>query len=151
MEHYKTTINLPLLATREREPATCTTAPEVAKLLRRTRNLAQEVFSVITLDTQMRHINTHTITIGTLNMSPVHPREVFRVAITDNAAHLILSHNHPSGDPEPSGGDIEVTKQLVEAGRLMMIPILDHVIIGNNGSEEDHFTSLREAGLVEFS
>jgi DNA repair protein RadC len=91
------------------------------------------------------------ITRGILDASLVHPREVFKEAIRSNSAALILVHNHPSGDPTPSAEDIRITRQLVEAGKIVQIDVLDHVIIGspqNNGRE---YVSLRETGLVNFS
>ncbi len=84
------------------------------------------------------------MTRGILNSSLVHPREVFRLAIIHGAAGLIVAHNHPSGDPAPSADDKAVTAQLVEAGRLLDIPIYDHVIIGDDG----RFFSFAEAGLI---
>lgn len=150
--NYKQTfLNLPVLAVRETEGELCVTPEQAAECLKHTQMLAQEVFMLITLDSKNRQIDTHTITIGTLNSSLVHPRDVFRAAINDNAASLILGHNHPSGDPTPSAEDIKVTKQLVAAGEVMGIKILDHIVIGqerpNCGS---WFLSLREAGLVRF-
>jgi DNA repair protein RadC len=85
-----------------------------------------------------------TITIGTLNSAQVHPRELFKSAIRHSAAAIILVHNHPSGDPTPSTEDIEVTKKLVESGKLMGIQVLDHLIIGDN-----HYTSMKEKGLLD--
>ena len=115
------------------------------------RNMAQEHFQVITLDTKNKKIDRHLIGLGTLNSTLVHPREVFRIGITDAAAAMILVHNHPSGDPTPSAEDIKITKQLVGAGEVMGIKILDHVIIGRKRKETDQaFLSLRECGLVNF-
>ena len=83
------------------------------------------------------------ISRGTLNGSPVHPREVFAVAIRNSAAGIILLHNHPSGDPSPSSEDRKVTLQLAEAGKLLSIPLLDHIIIGN-----ERYYSFKDAGLL---
>ena len=80
---------------------------------------------------------------GTLDTLLVHPREVFRVAIAENAAALLLVHNHPSGDPTPSGEDRCVTRQLAEAGRVVGIPVVDHVVIGDGS-----FVSFVEAGFM---
>jgi DNA repair protein RadC len=77
----------------------------------------------------------------------VHPREVFRAAILDGAGAIILAHNHPSGDPTPSSEDIRITRQLVEAGKILDIEVLDHVVVGRG---ERPFLSLRESGLVSF-
>ena len=83
------------------------------------------------------------ITRGILNSSLVHPREVFRAAIAEAAAGIIVVHNHPSGDPTPSGDDRAVTRQLVDAGRLLDLPVHDHVIVGG-----DRYMSFAEAGLL---
>jgi DNA repair protein RadC len=106
------------------------------------RDLAQEEFRVLMLNTQHAVIRESVITRGTLDTSVVHPREVFRAAIAESAASLILVHNHPSGDPTPSPEDRTVTRQLAEAGRLLGIPILDHVIVGDG-----RYISFVEAGL----
>lgn len=104
-----------------------------------------EVFWVLALDAQHRIIGGSPIVItrGILNSSLVHPREVFRAAIVAGAAAIIIAHNHPSGDPAPSADDRVVTDQLVAAGRLLDIPVHDHVVVG-----ESRFVSLAEAGLL---
>ena len=89
----------------------------------------QEEFHIVTLDTKNQVINTHQITVGTLDASLVHPREVFKPAIRDSAASIILVHNHPSGDPTPSREDHAVTKRLESAGELLGIDVLDHIIV----------------------
>jgi DNA repair protein RadC len=89
----------------------------------------QEEFHVVTLDTKYQPITTHRITVGTLDASLVHPREVFRPAIRDAAAAVILVHNHPSGDPTPSKEDRQVTRQLETAGKTVGINVLDHIIV----------------------
>lgn len=100
---------------------------------------------VLCLDTKHQPTAISTISIGTLNSSIVHPREVFKVAILSNAAAIILSHNHPSlGDPEPSPDDIDLTKRILEAGTLLGILLLDHIIVGSNG----RFCSLKEKGFI---
>jgi len=147
--YKQTLLNLPVLEIREEESPLCTTPEQAADLLKDTRDLAQEVFSVITIDVKNRHIKTHAVTVGTLNTCIAHPRDVFRAAIADNAAALILGHNHPSGDPTPSAEDIKVTKQMIGAGEVMGIKVLDHIIIGRKGTQTD-FISLRECGLVKF-
>lgn len=93
----------------------------------------KEHFVSLMLDTKNVVISTQTIHIGTVNMSVVGPREVFRTAIREGASSVIVAHNHPSGDPSPSPEDHEVTKRLVEVGKLLDIPVLDHVIIGDPG------------------
>ena len=100
-----------------------------------------EQFGVILLDTKHRLLRTTLLSVGTLDASIVHPREVFRAAASAGAAALVLFHNHPSGDPTPSEDDIALTKRLVRAGDLMGIPVLDHVIVS-----ESRFCSLKERG-----
>ena len=140
--------NLALPMVREAiSPTPCRTPEDVARLLADTAQLAQEAFTVLTLDSKNKVIDRHLVTLGLVNASLVHPREVFRLAVLDNAAAVVVSHNHPSADPTPSAEDIRITRQLVEAGRILDIPLLDHVIIGRG--EHPH-TSLRESGLVTF-
>lgn len=105
--------------------------------------LPTEVFRVVALDTKNRIIKEKIITEGTLNASIVHPRDVFRFAVVNSAASIILLHNHPSGDPSPSQEDISITRRLVEIGKLMEISVLDHLIIGGG-----KFVSLKEMGLL---
>lgn len=105
--------------------------------------LTVEQFVVVCLNAQNGLSAVDIVTSGTLNASLVHPREVFRTAIVTAAASIIVIHNHPSGNPEPSREDIEVTRQLVESGRILGIPVHDHVIFTENG-----FTSLAEKGLL---
>jgi DNA repair protein RadC len=107
------------------------------------RDLAVEEFHVLTLDAQNRITRDLLITRGILNSSLVHPREVFRAAISEAAASVIVVHNHPSGQPVPSADDRAVTAQLVEAGRILDIPVYDHVIVGG-----DEYFSFAEAGLL---
>lgn len=102
-----------------------------------------EVFVMLALDSQSTVLAAIEVTRGILNSSLVHPREVFRAAIMAGAAGIIVVHNHPSGDPTPSGDDRAITRLLVEAGRILDLPVYDHVIIGN-----DRYTSLSEAGLL---
>lgn len=103
--------------------------------------LQQEHFICIFLNTKNGITGKEVISIGTLNASLVHPREVFRPAIKRSSASIICVHNHPSGNPEPSNEDISITKRLVEAGRIIGIELLDHIIIGH-----DSFVSLKERG-----
>ena len=109
----------------------------------RLEDLPVEEFHVAVLDSQHRLERDITVTRGILNSSLVHPREVFREAIAERAAAVILVHNHPSGDPTPSADDRQVTEQLVAAGRLLDIPVHDHIIIGRG-----RYTSFAEAGLL---
>jgi DNA repair protein RadC len=115
----------------------------VAVFAPRLEDLPVEEFHVAVLDAQHRLERDVTVTRGILNSSLVHPREVFREAIAERAAALILVHNHPSGDPTPSADDRAVTEQLVAAGRLLDIPVHDHVVIGRG-----RYTSFAEAGLL---
>jgi DNA repair protein RadC len=96
----------------------------------RLRDAKQETFTVILLDSKNRYLREETVALGSLNQSIVHPREVFRPAIQGAAASVILVHNHPSGDPSPSDEDVRVTQRLVDAGKLLGIHVLDHIIVG---------------------
>src|SRR5262245_51383190 len=117
---------------------------DVVRLLAtRLRDLPVEEFHLLALDSQSQVLRDVLITRGLLNSSQVHPREVFRAAIAEAAAGVIVVHNHPSGDPTPSAEDRAVTKQLVEAGRLLDLPVYDHVIVAG-----DRFTSFASAGLL---
>lgn len=100
--------------------------------LRLATDRRQEEFHIITLDTKNQIIDTHRITVGTLDASLVHPREVFRPAIKDAAASVILVHNHPSGDAAPSPQDYSVTKRLDAAGQMLGIEVLDHIVLGKS-------------------
>ena len=96
------------------------------------RNYKKEVLNVILLDTKNRIISTKEVSVGTLNLNLIHPREVFKEAIKESAFAVMLVHNHPSGDPEPSEEDLIITKQIIEAGKMLNILVLDHVIIGKD-------------------
>jgi DNA repair protein RadC len=114
-------------------------------------NLRQEVFWALLLDTKNRLIGRpQEVSRGLLDSSPVHPREVFSAAISHAAAAVILAHNHPSGDPTPSVEDLRVTRQLVEASRILGIRVLDHVIMGRETDQRPGYLSLREKGLATF-
>ena len=108
------------------------------------RDLKKEVFKAIYLNSQNQIIETEDLFEGTINSSSVSPREVIESAIKNNAASLIFVHNHPSGNPEPSKSDKELTKDLVYAGGIMRIRVLDHIIIGN-----DRYFSFASEGLIE--
>ena len=103
----------------------------------------KEHFAVLLLNTKNHVLGMPEVSVGSLSASVVHPREVFRAAIDYAAASMILLHNHPSGDPTPSREDIAVTERLVKAGKIMDIPVLDHVVLGN-----ERFTSFKEKGLI---
>lgn len=107
------------------------------------RDLAVEEFHLLALDTRSRVLRDVLVTRGLLDSSLVHPREVFRAAIAEAAAGIILVHNHPSGDPTPSAEDRAVTRQLVAAGQLLDLPVYDHVIVAG-----DRFVSFATAGLL---
>ena len=107
------------------------------------RFLSQEHFVCLYLNTKNQVLHKRTVFIGSLNASIVHPREVFKEAFRRSAASIICLHNHPSGDPSPSREDIDVTKRLVECGKIMGIEVLDHIIIG-----EHKYVSLKEKGYL---
>ena len=112
---------------------------------------SQETFFTLLLDTKNKVIGAPVeCTRGLLNTSPIHPREVFREAVRQSAASVILAHNHPSGDPTPSKKDIDITRRLIEAGKILGIRIIDHVICGRPSPENSGFVSLREMNLVAF-
>ncbi len=102
-----------------------------------------EHFGIVLLDTKHRVLRTTVLTVGTLDSSPAHPREIFREAAAGSAAAIVLFHNHPSGDPAPSPDDVELTNRLADAGRLMGIDVLDHIILG-----ESRYYSFKEAGKL---
>lgn len=103
----------------------------------------REVFLVLCLNTKNHVVAIHRASIGGLNSAIVHPREVFKSAILNNSASIIVAHNHPSSNPSPSPEDIEVTKRLVEAGMILGIEVLDHVIVSST-----QFVSLKEKGYM---
>jgi DNA repair protein RadC len=109
----------------------------------RMRDLQVEEFRLLALDSQNRVCREVLITRGLLNSSLVHPREVFRAAIVEAAAGIIVVHNHPSGDPTPSPEDVAVTRQLVAAGSLLDMPVYDHIVVAG-----DAFMSFATAGML---
>lgn len=112
-------------------------------LMEEMRYLKKEYFKIVLLDTKNKILDIVNISIGSLNSSIVHPREVFIEAIKKSSASLILVHNHPSGETKPSNEDINITKRLIEAGNIMGIKILDHIIIGDG-----EYLSFKEHGLI---
>lgn len=110
-----------------------------AFMLPRMRGLQREVFTVLHLNVQNALQGMNQVSVGTLTSSLVHPREVFASALSERAAAVLVVHNHPSGDPEPSQADRDVTRRLIRAGRLLGIPLVDHVICGDR-----HWRSMRE-------
>ena len=105
---------------------------------------------MLTVAKKNRLIEKHLVTLGIADASLIHQREVFRPAILDSASAIVVAHNHPSGDPAPSAEDLAITRQLVAAGRIVGIRVLDHVIIGQPDGIRPGFFSVREAGLVDF-
>ncbi len=103
----------------------------------------REIFVTLMLDTRNNVIGIHQVSVGSLNSSPVHPRETFKAAILSNAASIILAHCHPSGGLEPSKEDLAVTARLKQAGELLGVPVLDHLILS-----DITFLSLKERGLL---
>jgi len=106
-------------------------------------NRTVEQFGVVLLDTKRRVLRITVVSVGTLGSSIVHPREIFREATAAGAAALVLFHNHPSGDPEPSTEDVQLTRRLMAAGVLMGIDVIDHVILA-----DVRYCSLREKGVI---
>jgi DNA repair protein RadC len=136
-------------------PAFAVRSPEdAARLLRdRTRMLEVETFWVLPLDARNRlKSSPRQASKGILDASLVHPREVFREAIQTSCAAVVIAHNHPSGDTTPSAEDIRITRQLIEAGRVVDIRVLDHVILGRaDGSGAPDYCSMRESGVLTFT
>lgn len=116
---------------------------EVWEELKDIRDNKKEHFVIFYLDSRNQEIKREIISIGSLNANLVHPREVFEPAVRNLVAQIILAHNHPSGDPEPSEDDLEITKRLVEAGKIMGIEVIDHIIVVKNG-----FLSFKEKNLI---
>ena len=114
-----------------------------ALLLPRFRYESRESFVAVLLSTKNHVLKTPVISVGSLNASIVHPRELFREAINASAAAVIVAHNHPSGDPTPSPEDVSLTRKLVEAGKILDIPVLDHVVLGDG-----KYISFKEKGIL---
>ena len=113
--------------------------PDCLPLLAPIRRESQEILMVLTLDGVHQVIKSHKITVGLANQNQVHPRETYVCALEDRAVAIVIAHNHPSGSLEPSIEDLLTTRRLADAGRILGIPLLDHMIIGGDG-----YTSLRE-------
>lgn len=116
----------------------------VASLARHFHGLAEEHFVVLHLDTKHAPIGYQIVSIGSLSLSIVHPREVFKLACCANAAAIVCAHNHPSSDPTPSQEDRKLTARLVSCGELLGIPVLDHIVIG----EADRYVSFADQGWL---
>jgi len=125
------------------ESAKITGPQDILPLVSDLLDKKQEYFLCLSLNGAGELIKKRVITMGLLNHSPVHPREVYADAITDRAASVIFVHNHPSGNPEPSAQDLEITRQLAEAGSILGIRVLDHLIVGRKGH-----VSLKERGVL---
>jgi DNA repair protein RadC len=129
----------------EPEETILRTSTDVARLLSRVfAGVDREMFVVVLLDAKHRPIGINTVSLGSLTATTVHPRETFKAAIAGNAAALLLGHLHPSGDPEPSVEDREITRRLRDAGELLGIRVLDHVIVGAG----DRHYSFVDAGAL---
>jgi DNA repair protein RadC len=131
-----------MMSSPEERPVVSSPADAANLLMSEMMFLEQEHLRLVLLDTRNRVLETPTIYVGSLNTSVVRVGELFRAALKANAAAMIVAHNHPSGDPAPSPEDIRVTRQLVDAGKLMDIEVLDHIVIGHQ-----RFVSLKERGL----
>jgi DNA repair protein RadC len=132
---------------REESPVLDNPATVVSFMRESNRLLNVESFQVLLLNTRKKLVRVEEISEGTLDTILVHPREVFRAAILANAAGIVLIHNHPSGDPTPSDADIKVTRDLIRAGQLLKIDVVDHVIIGRaTAARAKDYSSLRELG-----
>jgi DNA repair protein RadC len=132
----------------QRESPVLDNPENVAMLLREeNRSRRVETFQILLLNTRRRLIRVEQVSQGTLDTILVHPREVFKSAIAANAAAVVLVHNHPSGDPTPSEADIKVTRDLIRAGQLLKMDVLDHIILGRSTMDRPKdFSSLRELG-----
>ena len=119
------------------------TPKEIWEELRDLRNHKKEHFVIFYLDSRNQEIKREIISIGSLNANLVHPREVFEPAVRNLTAQIILAHNHPSGDPTPSEDDLEITKRLVETGKILGIEVIDHIIVA-----KDNFFSFKEKDLI---
>ena len=125
--------------------ATISTPEDVVALCSaQLRGLDREHFWCLSLNTKNRLLRMAEVSIGSLNASIVHPRELFKEAVKVSAASIVLVHNHPTGDPTPSGADVQLTRRLVKAGDVLGIEVLDHVVIGDGGEH----SSLRDLGLM---
>jgi DNA repair protein RadC len=120
-----------------------TSSREIFSWFQTMKDETKESFICLHLDSKNTLVCAEVVSVGSLNASIVHPREVFKTALLSNAAALVFIHNHPSGDPTPSSEDMELTTRLCDAGKLLGIRILDHIIIG-----EDRYKSFADAGLI---
>ncbi|MCE9616547.1 MAG: Mov34/MPN/PAD-1 family protein [Lentisphaerae bacterium] len=150
MNYNTAIVQLPLV--RETNGGRIRTPEDVYRVCRDIADLAQESFHVLTLSAKHGLINRHLVSLGTADSALVHPREVFRCALNDGAVvAVVLVHSHPSGDPTPSSEDVRITRQLIEAGRIIDIRVMDHIVIGRvGGMSAVPYLSMRESGLCCF-
>ncbi len=150
MKVYEARLSFNLV--REGEAAILNTTEKFVEYIRDAydTNPCQESFWVICLNRKHRPLSRTMISLGTLTAALVHPREVFRVAILASASAIVVSHNHPSGDPAPSQADVQVTRTLREGARTLDIELLDHVIVGNRADDPAGlgYYSFRAAGMI---
>ena len=156
MKNWKATLGgneFKVMRLQDAPPVPATDTPEKIEAYLRPRlaeslryNPDVENFGIVLLNTRKSPIGFEVVSNGTLDTILIHPREVFKAAILFNAAALILVHNHPSGNPSPSEADIKVTRDLIRAGQLMKIEVLDHIILGAKTESDKGYTSLRELG-----
>lgn len=139
-----TAIPMPMSIDQIKRPR-CVNSPQISAeiLMPLLQQRRREHFLILLLTTKKNIIGYHEVSVGSLNASIVHPREIFNVPLRESAASIILAHNHPSGDPTPSQEDLEVTRRLVEAGNILGIHITDHLIIGDGC-----YFSFKQKGLL---
>lgn len=149
MNYATALVSLPLVC--ESSGGRISTPEEALRACKDLAMLAQESFHALTLNNRNRLINRHMVSLGTVNSAPVGIADCFRGAISDSAASVLLAHNHCSGDITPSAEDIAVTKRLIEAGKLIGIRVVDHIIVGRDRDTGAAVQlSLRERGLCNF-
>ena len=143
-EIARRTYNNNQTAKAKRKTKTLLSAEDVYKLVRsKLKIYSKEHFFVLSFDTRSKLLGIDEISVGTLNANLVHPRETFEAAIHRHGIQVIIVHNHPSGDPNPSEDDLTITKQLIESGKILDIEVIDHIIVSR-----DSFVSLREKGVI---
>jgi DNA repair protein RadC len=149
MNYATALVSLPLVC--EARGGSIRTPEDALRVCADLATLAQEAFHVLTLNTRNKLMNRHMVSLGTINSTSVSVSLCMRCAVIDNAVSLVAVHNHPSGQNTPSAEDIEITRKLIEAGRILGIRVLDHIIVGRDpdtGAATQ--LSLRERGLCQF-
>lgn len=122
-------------------------AKEIYKLIKsKISSYTKEHLVVLSFDSRNKFLGMDTVSVGILNANLIHPRETFDTAIRRHAAHIVVAHNHPSGDPEPSEDDLEITKRLIEAGKILGIEVVDHIVV-----TKESFFSFKEKELIKES